>query len=165
MGADEFYLDGGEEYADENDLEPQVVEDLDRQELDELAQSQYGLPSWSAVEQSWVEQDAQQAAAAQAQEMERLSAMYADQRLGQMTQQVLGELGDAAPDIHLPALHDATSGLLRNREWVRDHNTLTGEPLIAAALRDAIQALTVEGAQDENQGLERYRLKMQARGG
>jgi hypothetical protein len=84
-GADAFYADAGYEHAGEDDFEPQVVEDLSRAELDQHAREIYGLDSWADVEQHWAEADAQQAAEAQAREYEQLSAMYGDQRLGQLT--------------------------------------------------------------------------------
>jgi hypothetical protein len=131
-----------------------------RAELDQHAREIYGLDSWADVEQHWAEADAQQAAEAQAREYEQLSAMYGDQRLGQLTRRAVEETG--SPEIHLPALQDTAAGLLRDKQWLRDHDTLSGEPLIAAALKDAIGALGPAG--DETDLLRRRELRMRAQG-
>jgi hypothetical protein len=157
MGVDEtqFALDGGYEYAGEDDFEPQVVEDLDRQALDAQAQEIYGVESWEQVEQLWAQQDAERAAAAHDAQIAQLAERYGNERMADLSRTAFDEAGK--PDIHLPHVEPLAKQLLNDKDWQRRHDTLAGEAVIAAAVRDAVKALSP--AQNETDALERYLLK------
>jgi hypothetical protein len=162
MSSDEFYLDAGQD-VDEGDLEPAVVEDLSRQELDQVAQEQYDLPNWAAVEEQWEREDAEKAAREQAEQEAATAQQYGLERLGEITRKVVHDSG--LENVQVPGAHEAAGKLLANREWQRDHSGLEAEPLVAAAVRDGLLSQNVSQAPDENAALARYLLAMKTRGG
>jgi hypothetical protein len=164
---DEFYDSGVYDDA----LEGDYVDDFAPVEelgpiVDESGQQRYASeaevaaaigPDWR---ERWAEEDRLEQERVQAEHEAALAANYADQRLGQLTRSAVEEGG--LDQIHLPALHDTVAGLLGNADWAREHDTLEGEPLIAAALADAVTALSP--ASDEFDALRKRTMRMAGHG-
>ena len=177
--SDQFYEDGtydsddpADAYVGEDDPVEEFGTFVDEHGVERLATE--GEVA-AALGQDWRERWAAEDAAAREQARdESIAAMadqYAHQRLGQLTRSIVEQGGPGLEQIHLPHLHDTTAQLLGSRDWLLGHGMPSnvrnaelaeyvqsrGEPLIAAALTDALTSLTP--GQNENEALERYLLR------
>jgi hypothetical protein len=126
----------------------------DREQLDSLAQEQYGLPDWQAVEEHWAQQDDEAAEQAQVQEAADFFAGYSQSRIGLMAQKVLDETG---AKIELPKLFSTTKGIWEDEQWQREHPGLGPEVSYEQAMRDAVDALSP--SETELAQVEKYLLR------
>jgi hypothetical protein len=163
--SDQFYEQGFYDDADDSTSDvggdEETGYDASRATLDEHARDIYGLDNWDEVEAQWEREDANKQAELAAQQEAATAQQYGIDRLAEITQKVVHDSG--LTDVSVPGVHEAAGKLLADRDWRRDHQHLEAEPLVAAALRDGLQALNVSQAKDENQALARYLLKMRAR--
>jgi hypothetical protein len=151
MSVDEFYADG---FFDDDGSGVETIDDLSDAESDQLAEG-IGYESFAAMEAQWAAAEAEQEAAAQQAELAAIRAHYGNERLGTVLQAELEKAGH--PAVNFPDIEPTACRLLESREWLRRQDTLEGEPLAAAAIRDAIRSLVP--AENETEGLERWLLR------